>query len=124
VDAEVIDLRTIRPLDVATVITSVQKTGRLVVADLAWKEMGVASEVVAAVAEQALKSLKKPPVRITFPDCPSPTSPALAKNFYPRAADVVKAAKGMMGIEDGVDENARLDPRLFDVPDPHFRGPF
>jgi pyruvate dehydrogenase E1 component beta subunit len=124
VDAEVIDLRTIRPLDETTVVASARKTGRLIVADLAWRAMGVASEIVAVVAEQAHGHLKQPPRRITFPDCPSPTSPTLARNFYPRALHIVTAAKNMFGITDGVDEAPMLDPALFDVPDPTFRGPF
>ena len=124
IGAEVIDLRTIRPLDESAIVESVKKTGRLIAADLAWKAMGVASEVVAVAAEQAHGSLKQPPKRITFPDTPSPTSPALAKEFYPRAAHIVIAAKQICGIKDGVDEKALLDPSLFDVPNPDFRGPF
>ena len=124
VDAEVIDLRSIRPLDEVTVLASVRKTGRLIAADLDWKAMGVSSEIVAIAAEQALGSLKCPPRRLAFADCPSPTSPALAKDFYPRAVHIVTAAKEMMGIKDSVDEFALLDPGLFDVPDPHFKGPF
>jgi pyruvate/2-oxoglutarate/acetoin dehydrogenase E1 component len=124
IDAEVLDLRTIRPLDENAIVASVSKTGRLIVADLAWKAMGVGAEIVAVAAERALGNLKQPPRRITFPDCPSPTSPALAKHFFPRAAHIVDAAKAMLGVSDKTDEASRLDPELLDVPDPNFRGPF
>lgn len=124
IGAEVIDLRTIRPLDETTVIASVRKTGRLIVADLGWKAMGVAAEIVALAAEHAHGFLKQPAKRITFPDSPSPASPSLAKHFYPRALHIVTAAKEMFGINDGADEAAKLDPVLFDVPNPDFRGPF
>ena len=122
IKAEVIDLRTVRPLDEDAIIQSVRKTGRLIVADLAWKAIGLGSEIVAIAAEHGL--LRQPPKRITFPDCPAPTSSALAKRFYPRAMNIVIAAKDMFGLKDDVDEAARLDPALFDVPDPTFRGPF
>jgi pyruvate dehydrogenase E1 component beta subunit len=124
IDAEVVDLRTVRPLDEDAIVASVSKTGRLIVADPAWRAMGVSAEIVALAAERALGKLKQPPCRITFADCPSPTSPALAKNFFPRAAHIVNAAKTMMGIADTTDEEALLDPDRLDVPDPHFRGPF
>lgn len=92
IDAEVIDLRTLRPLDVDTVITSVAKTGRLVVADSDWGPCGVAGEIVARVAEEALDSLRARPVRVTWPESAVPSSQAIEGMFYPGARDIQAAA--------------------------------
>jgi len=92
VSAEVIDLRTLRPLDGETVLTSVRRTGRLVVADADWGPCGVAAEVVALAAEHALGALKAPPVRVTWPDSPVPSSPAIEPRFYPGARQIHAAA--------------------------------
>ncbi len=94
--AEVIDARTLKPFDADTLLESVSRTGRLIVADLACKTGGFAAEVLAIVAERGLTSLKKPPVRVAFPDIPTPASYVLEEAFYPGVADIVKAAKGLM----------------------------
>src|SRR3989304_1976654 len=70
VSTEVIDLRTLRPLDSETLLASVRRTGRLVVADADWGPCGVSAEVLALAAEHALGALKAPPVRVTWPDSP------------------------------------------------------
>lgn len=90
--AEVVDLRTIRPIDAETVLASVARTGRLVVADPDWGPCGVAGEVIALVAERALDVLKAPPARVTWPDSPVPSSMAIEPLFYPGAAQVLAAA--------------------------------
>lgn len=124
ISAEVVDLRSIAPLDRDAVLQSVRKTGRLVVADTGWKSFGCGAEIVALATEEAFPSLKAAPVRVTLPDHPTPTSPALAANYYPRAAHVVDAALRQFGRQ--------ADPALFavapgtklDVPDSSFKGPF
>jgi len=90
--AEVIDVRTIHPLDTETIVASVARTGRLVVADADWGPCGVAGEVVATVAEQALESLRARPVRITWPHTSVPSSRKLEAQFYPGAAQIQAAA--------------------------------
>lgn len=92
IDAEVIDLRTLRPLDTDTVIRSVVKTGHLVVADPDWGPCGVAGEVIACVAEEALDSLRARPVRVTWPDSAVPSSQAIEAIFYPGAREIQAAA--------------------------------
>jgi acetoin:2,6-dichlorophenolindophenol oxidoreductase subunit beta len=92
ISAEVIDVRTLRPLDSATIIKSVAKTGRLVVADSDWRPCGIAGEVVARVAEEILDSLKARPVRVTWPDSAVPSSQAIEAVFYPGAKDIHAAA--------------------------------
>lgn len=124
ISAEVIDLRTIRPWDVPTVLASVRKTGRLVVADTAWKLFGISAEVVATATEQAFSALKSAPERVASPDYPSPTSPVLAEGFYPRAGDIVLAVKRTLGLEP-LTRLLRVAPgQNLDIPDSSFTGPF
>jgi acetoin:2,6-dichlorophenolindophenol oxidoreductase subunit beta len=124
ITAEVIDLRSIRPWDAPTVLASVRKTGRLVAADTSWKMFGVAGEIVATVTEQAFTALKSAPERVASPDYPTPTSPALADNFYPRAGDIVLAAKRTLGREPTTKLFQVPPGQRLDVPDPSFAGPF
>lgn len=83
VSVEIIDLRTIRPLDEETILKSVRKTGRLLATDTSWELCGVASEIAALVAEKAFDYLKAPISRLTLPDCPTPVSYSLEKVYYP-----------------------------------------
>lgn len=88
ISAEVIDLRTIVPLDRETVLNSVQKTGRLVVVDPAPGMCGIAAEVAATVAERGFRYLRGPIARLTAPDIPVPFSPALERLMYPTAETI------------------------------------
>ena len=99
VEAEVIDPRTIRPLDEATILASVEKTGRLIVADTSWELCGFASEVAALAAEKAFHALKAPVRRLALADCPAPVSMTLEKAFYPRAETIARAALSLLGVE-------------------------
>lgn len=124
VSAEVIDIRTLKPLDDGLILESVRKTGNLIVADTGWKTGGFAGEVITRVVEGAFGKLKNPPARITLPDCPTPTTRALANHYYPRAIHIVATALNMLGRS--------VDKSLFketitiplDVPDKGFTGPF
>jgi len=91
VDVEVIDLRTVKPLDRELILNSVKKTGRLVIADVGWQSFGISGEIAALVAERALDALKAPVVRVALPDCPAPASINLEKAYYPTAEDIVMA---------------------------------
>jgi pyruvate/2-oxoglutarate/acetoin dehydrogenase E1 component len=123
VSAEVIDLRCLTPVDSETVAASVRRTGRLVVADTGHSAFGVVSEVVARVTEVAFADLKAPPVRLGLPMIPTPTTPALADLYYPRAIDIAKRAAALVGVSAEIEEPERTMPWL-DVPDPHFTGPY
>jgi pyruvate/2-oxoglutarate/acetoin dehydrogenase E1 component len=90
--AEVIDVRTLRPLDSDTIVASAVRTGRLVVADSDWGHCGVAGEIVALVAEEACDNLKAKPRRITWPDSSVPSSQAIEAQFYPGAREIQAAA--------------------------------
>jgi pyruvate dehydrogenase E1 component beta subunit len=125
INADVIDLRTIRPLDTETILASVEKTGRLLVVDGAWKSFGVSAEVLAMVSEKVFHLLKCAPRRIAFPEAPTPTSHALAKHYYPRAADITNVGRGMLGFDEMSEEELGVKDELhLDVPDPSFTGPF
>ncbi|NRA31036.1 MAG: pyruvate dehydrogenase complex E1 component subunit beta, partial [Parvularculaceae bacterium] len=96
IDAEIIDLRTIRPLDRATVIESVKKTNRLVTVEEAWAPMGVGSEIGWSVTEAAFDYLDAPPARVTQEDVPLPYAANLEKLSLPDAERVVAAAKKVL----------------------------
>ena len=91
IEAEVIDLRTLKPLDMPLILESVTKTGRLVVADTGWKECSIGAEIIAKVTEEAFGALKAPPIRINLPECPTPASPSLEKLYYPGQNEIVAA---------------------------------
>ena len=95
-DIEVIDLRSLKPLDEDLLLASVKKTGRLVIADAAWKTGGVGAELAALVAERAFGYLKAPIRRVSLPDAPAPASSVLEKVYYPNAQDIVSAVKQLL----------------------------
>lgn len=100
ISAEVIDVRTVVPLDRRTIVSSVTKTGRLIIVDPAPGMCSLASEVAATVAEQAFESLKGPVVRLTAPDVPVPFSPQLERLMYPTAEKIVAAALRLVSRPD------------------------
>jgi pyruvate dehydrogenase E1 component beta subunit len=91
--AEIIDLRSAKPLDEGLIFESVKKTGRLIVADGGWKTCGIAAEVSARVSENIFKCLKSPIRRVTLPDSPAPASRTLEKVYYPCSKTIVEAVK-------------------------------
>ena len=93
IDAEVIDLRTLRPMDTDTIIASVQKTGRAVTVEEGWQQSGVGAEIAARIMERAFDYLDAPVVRVAGKDVPMPYSANLEKLALPSAAEVVEAAK-------------------------------
>jgi len=124
VDIEVVDVRTIHPLDTATILESVAKTGRLLVADGGWRNCGFAAEVLAVVTEQAFATLVCAPQRVTLADCPIPTSPVLAVDCYPDRRSMAERVCRMLATDPDFD---KLFPPLEtprDVPDKSFTGPF
>ncbi len=99
IDAEVIDLRTLKPLDEATILRSVRKTGRLLVVHEAAAPCGVGAEVAAIVSEKAFAALKAPIRRITGPDAPAPSSWMLEQAALPQADGIARAALELVGAE-------------------------
>jgi pyruvate dehydrogenase E1 component beta subunit len=96
---EVIDLRSIRPLDFPTVLASVRKTGRLIVADSDWPHAGVAATIVNHVAQHAFDSLHCAPQTITWPDHPVPASYGIEPTYYPMAKEILAAIGRALGDE-------------------------
>ena len=126
---EIVDIRSLKPLDKETLIKSIRKTGRLLVADPDWKTCGFAAEVLAVIAEEAFNDLKAPPVRVTYPDRHTPASWALANHYYPTAKVIAmevyrmmrKPSKAQHLLEELL-EYRHEGP--LDVPDTTFSGPF
>ena len=124
ISVEVVDLRSIRPLDTQTILRSVSKTLRVVVADNGWVQFGVSAEIISVITETIFDKLLSAPVRIGMNNSPSPSTRALANNFYPRANNIAKIISEMM--------SKNLDLNLLfpnseiplDIPDPSFNGPF
>ena len=96
IEAELIDLRTIRPLDTATIIASVKKTNRIVTVEQAWPVCSIGTEIAATVVDQAFDYLDAPPARITGKDVPMPYAANLEKLALPNVADIVAAAKAVL----------------------------
>lgn len=97
IEIEVIDPRTLRPLDEDLILESVGRTGRLVVADVGWKTAGAGAEIAAMVAEKGFELLKAPVGRIGSADVPTPAGYTLEAGFYPSKDDVVRHCQKLMG---------------------------
>jgi pyruvate dehydrogenase E1 component beta subunit len=95
IDAELIDLRTLRPLDTATVIESVKKTNRIVTVEQGWPICSIGSEICSQVAEQAFDYLDAPPTKVAGKDVPMPYAANLEKLALPHVDDVVTAVKAV-----------------------------
>jgi len=95
IDAEVIDLRTLKPMDTETIIASVKKTGRAVAVEEGWQQSGVGAEIAARIMEQAFDWLDAPVARVSGKDVPMPYAANLEKLALPSVAEVVAAAKAV-----------------------------
>ena len=95
IQAEVIDLRTIRPMDTETIVESVKKTGRCVVVEEGWQQSGVGAEIAARLMEHAFDYLDAPVARVSGKDVPMPYAANLEKLALPSVAEVVDAAKAV-----------------------------
>jgi len=95
IEAEVIDLRTLRPLDTDTIVASVKKTGRAVAVEEGWQQNGIGAEIAARLMEHAFDYLDAPVLRVSGKDVPMPYAANLEKLALPSAAEVVEAAKSV-----------------------------
>ncbi|MEP9378970.1 pyruvate dehydrogenase complex E1 component subunit beta [Aquabacter sp. CN5-332] len=95
IEAEVIDLRTIRPMDVPAIVASVKKTGRCVTVEEGWPQSGVGAEIVARLMSDAFDYLDAPVLRVTGKDVPMPYAANLEKLALPSVADVIEAVKAV-----------------------------
>lgn len=96
ISAEIIDLRTLKPWDEEIILNSIQKTGRLVIADTGWKTGGVSAEIASVIYEKGFDFLKKPVKRVACEDVPTPASYVLEEVFYPHSDDIVSAVQELI----------------------------
>jgi pyruvate/2-oxoglutarate/acetoin dehydrogenase E1 component len=97
IDAEVIDVLSLKPLDIDLLVASVTKTGRAVIVDGGWRNCGVGAEIYASVVEKTFGHLKAPVRRLSLPDVPAPASGVLEKAYYIDAEKIVSEVKKMLG---------------------------
>jgi pyruvate dehydrogenase E1 component beta subunit len=96
IEAEVIDLRTIKPMDEDIILESLLKTGRILAVDTAWMKGGVCAEIGCLAAEKGFASLKAPVKRVGLPDIPTPAGYTLEQFYYPDAARIAAAARELV----------------------------
>lgn len=106
ISVEVVDPRTLVPLDIETILASVRKTGRLVAVDPAHRTCSAASEIAATVAERAFGSLRAPVLRVTTPDTHVPFSPPLEARLFPNRKTIAEAIRSVVGFDLGAARNA------------------
>jgi len=124
IECEVIDLRTISPLDWDAVHSSVKKTRRLIVLDSGAQTGSVAGEIIARVAIKQHHVLAAAPIRLAMPDVPEPTSFGLTKGFFVRGINIYQSAMAMFGKLETVKADVLDEPSPHDVPGEWFKGPF
>jgi len=124
VSCDLIDLRSIQPIDWEAIFSSVSRTRRLMVLDTASATCSVAGEVVARVTMELFGCLKQAPVRLAMPDFPSPTSPALSEGYYRRAEDIVRLVGEMLSKDMNPGQIVEMRKTPHDVPGDWFKGPF
>ncbi len=96
IEAEVVDLRSLRPLDEELILESTARTGRVLIADHGWKTGGITAEVAAVVAERGFADLKAPVARVASADVPTPAGYTLENAFYVGQSEIVQAARGLV----------------------------
>ena len=124
VSCDLIDLRTVKPIDWELIFSSVRKTGRMLALDTGSNTGSIAGEIVAKVCMDCFDSLKQSPKRIALPDFPTPTSRALTKGFYKRAEDIIDVVSDMLGKHLVGNELINRGEIPCDVPGDWFKGPF
>lgn len=119
INLEVIDVRSIAPLDIDTIVNSVKKTGHLIIADYDWLHCGLSAEIATSVYEKAMHSLKSSITRIGIPETHCPTTRPLENEYYPNAIDIIRAVEEKMGMTD-----INLEVEEFYSYEKKFKGPF
>jgi pyruvate dehydrogenase E1 component beta subunit len=119
VSVEVIDARSIAPFDSKTIIDSVSKTGRCIVADNDWVHCGFSAEIAATVYQACLRELKDPIDRIGYAPTPCPCTRPLENEFYPNAVDIIRAVEGQLKMSE-----TNLAGEDFYSYENKFKGPF
>ena len=125
INPEVIDLRSVKPIDFKTIMKSVNKTKNLLVLDTGFKFCSVSSEIITNIMERDHNILKNSPARLTMPDIPEPTSFALTKNFYITHLEIIKKVLNILNINQNKLKKLKITKTKYhDVPNEEFKGPF
>ena len=123
ISSELIDLRSVNPIDWITIFNSVRKTGRLLVLDTGSETGSLAAEIIAKVSSELFADLISAPKRVCLPDVPVPASFALTKDFYPTSYDIAKKVCSMLNMVFD-EENFKRSSFPHDIPGDWFKGPF
>ncbi len=124
INAEIIDLRTIKPLDLNMIKKSFIKTGRVLALDTGFARNSVASDIVSQLSIDCFNDFRSPPKILTMPDVPEPTSFGLTKGFYIRPMNIVKTVLDLLNIKDNKIKTRLKEPKPHDIPGNWFKGPF
>ena len=124
IEVDLIDLRSIKPLDLDTIVSSLSKTGRILVLDTGASTCSVASDIISKLSTQFFSYFKESPCILTMPDIPEPTSFELTKGFYIRAADIANEILQKLKIENTNPYKDIPEPDPHDIPGEWFKGPF
>lgn len=124
IGCDLIDLRSLRPLDLPAIASSLSRTGRLLVLDSGFATGGVAGEILAWASETLFSRLSAAPARLTAPDAPEATSPALTAAYHVRAEHIAARAAQMLGVTLDVSPLAARRGYAHDTPGDWFKGPF
>jgi len=124
IDAEVVELITLSPLDVRSIKESVTRTGRLLVADIGVAQFGISSEIVFSVLEDRAVRLRSVPVRIGLPSVPTPTAPRASARFYPTAATIANEVLKLIEVSPSEPFLEMRNDYELDVPNSRFLGPY
>ncbi len=125
ISSEVIDLRSIKPIDFLTIRKSIKKTKNLLVLDTGFKFCSVSSEIITSILEKNHKILKNPPNRLTMPDIPEPTSFGLTKHIYMTHLEIISKVLDILKINKKYLKKLKISkPKFHDVPNEGFKGPF
>ncbi len=123
ISAEVIDLRSVNPIDHETIIESVKKTKNVLIVDTSHLSCGISSEISSLITENCFDYISKPPKRIGLPNYPTPTSHYLAKDYYPSVDKIANACVNLLNNSNKVHFN-RFSDLSHDQPNHSFLGPF
>lgn len=124
ISCDLIDLRSVKPIDWELIFSSVRKTGRLLTLDTGHSTGSIAGEIIARVSMECFKDLKQAPERLALPDFPTPTSPSLTKVFYKYVEDIATSAGNMLNRNLCVSNLKKQREFPYDVPGSWFKGPF
>ena len=126
ISLDLFDLNIMQPLEAKSIINSVKKTGRMIVIDSGFKNLGIGSEIISRVIENCMEKLKSKPVRIGLPFIPTPSSRFLAKSYYPNKKTILLSILQLLKKEKNKKKlfQKREANIPVDVPDLSFKGPF